>query len=350
MKFTGILSLLFLLMASTLFGQKTYEWPPTGEENTDYYLNSKVKPKPDGLHYRTYQNGFPYYAGKFKDGKPQPLTDMYYYSYEKEKLVTAIHHFGESSNEVTAENFFPTGKMQAQGIYVEQKKEGPWTFYDKEGWTKAIEEFHLDSLHGVSKLFYPSGKQLRNTIYDNGIEEGEFVEWYEDGRIQKRGNYLHGLLHGKYIQNFPSGNKEVQGQYVDGMMDGIWIIFLQDGNIELTAKYVNGSKSWEKWENGTFREEYDSGLTKAEYLYEDGKKNGPFSEWYDKGEWVREPYDDPKGLGYQFKELLVGTQVMREGDYLDGKLDGPIKYYNEDGLITKTEHYVNGKIESIDEK
>lgn len=342
--------MLFVLLNCVAFGQKPYSWPPSGEENVDYFLNSKVKPKPDGLHYRTYQNSFPYYAGMFKDGKPEPLTDMYYYDFEKAKRVTAIHHFGENPDEVTAENFFPTGKIQAEGKYFKQKKEGPWTFYNKEGWTMSIEGFHLDSLHGVSKIFYPTGKQLRNTIYDNGTEEGEYVEWYQDGRIQKKGNYLHGILHGKYVQNFPSGNKEVQGQYAHGLMDGIWIIFLSDGNIELTAKYVNGSKTWEKWENGTFREEYGSGLTKSEHMYEDGEKNGPFTEWYDKGEWIREPYDDPKGLGYQFKEVLVGTQMMREGDYIDGKLDGPVTYYSEDGLVTKTEHYLNGEIESIDEK
>ena len=350
MKSTGILILFFFLTTGTVLGQKPFPWPPSGEDNVDYFLNSKTKPKENGLHYRTYQNGLPYYAGKFKDGKPEPLSDMYYYDFERERRVTTVHHFGENPEEVTAENFFPSGKIKAEGRYIRQKKEGPWTFYDTEGWTKTIEEFHLDSLHGVSKLFYPSGKQLRQTNYNNGTAEGEFVEWYEDGRIQKKGNYLHDILHGKYVQNFPSGNKEVQGQYTNGLMHGIWIIFLQDGNIELTSKYVNGSKSWEKWENGTFREEYDSGLTKAEFMYEDGKKNGPFTEWYDQGEWIREPYDDPKGLGYQFREVLIGTQVEREGDYIDDKLDGPVTYYNEHGLITKTEHYENGEIESIDEK
>ena len=141
MKFTGILSLLFFLLSTSLFGQKNYEWPPKGEENTDYYLNSKVKPKPDGLHYRTYQNGFPYYAGMFKDGKPQPLTDMHYYSYEKEKLVTATHHFGKSSNEVNAENFFPSGKIKAQGIYVGQKRKVPGHSTTKKAGQKQSKNF-----------------------------------------------------------------------------------------------------------------------------------------------------------------------------------------------------------------
>lgn len=350
MKSAGILSLLLLFLTSAAMAQKPYPWPPAGEKGTDYFVNNKENPKPDGLHYRTYQNGFPYYAGIFQGGKPKANSDFYYFDFEKEGRVTTVHHFGDNSREVMAENFFPTGKIKSEGQYVDQKKEGPWRFYDAEGWTKAIEEFHLDSLHGESKLFYPSGKQLRQTVYDNGTAEGEYVEWYEDGRIKKKGNYLHGALHGKYVQNFPGGNKEVQGQYVNGLMDGIWIIFLDDGNIELTAKYVNGAKSWEKWENGTFTEEHDSGLPKAEYMYEDGKKSGPFKEWYDMGEWVREPYDDPKGIGYQFKEVLRGTQIMREGDYLDGQLEGPITYYDEGGLITKVEHYANGKLESVEEK
>ncbi|MDP4588472.1 MAG: hypothetical protein NWS86_09860, partial [Flavobacteriales bacterium] len=87
----------------------------------------------------------------------------------------------------------------------------------------------------------------------------------------------------------------------------------------------------------------------ATYNYEGGKKNGPFTEWFDQGEWIREQMTEPlPGGGIQFKERLVGTQVKCEGDYVNDLLDGPVTWYNEKGRIMKIEHYLEGKLQSVE--
>ena len=90
---------------------------------------------------------------------------------------------------------------------------------------------------------------------------------------------------------------------------------------------------------------FSNGIPESEYEYVDGKKDGPFTEWYEKGEFVQVPMDKPKpGGGIQFKQKLEGAQIKREGDYMDGKLEGEITYYNEDGKIIKIETYENGEL------
>ncbi|NNE54947.1 MAG: hypothetical protein HKN32_02925, partial [Flavobacteriales bacterium] len=141
------------------------------------------------------------------------------------------------------------------------------------------------------------------------------------------------------------------GEYVNGVKDGIWITFLSDGKIERTIKYDMGTKVSEKLENGVLEEYWDNAIPKATYEYKDGKLHGPFTEWYDQGEWVRRPTEGPeRELGYQFKEELEGTQISREGDYRNGKLDGEITYYDEDGRIIKIEIYAEGELESVEER
>ncbi|MFB1020734.1 MAG: hypothetical protein QMC37_10925, partial [Flavobacteriales bacterium] len=48
------------------------------------------------------------------------------------------------------------------------------------------------------------------------------------------------------------------------------------------------------------------------------------------------------------RQVLVGTQVSSEGEYVEGKLNGPRYYYNEKGKITKTEHYRAGELLNTD--
>ena len=341
---------LTLFAALHLFGANAqHPWPPEGEKGVDFYLNDTQKPKPNGLHYRTYDNGNIYYSGIFENGKPAPNSEFFYYFYDAEGRVMTKHTFGDDISQVANESFFKTGKIQAKGDYIHQKKEGTWTFYDPQGIVTSIDEFHLDSLHGTSKTFYPSGRQFQQLEYDNGAPHGEWIEWFEDGKIKVRGGYKDGTYHGSYEQNHASGVKMLTGEYVDGIKDEIWMSFLSDGKIQKTMKYDMGTLKSERIENGEHKEFYQSGLPKSVYQYKDGNKHGPFEEWYDLGGWVRKPTDGPeRELGYQFKETLEGTQLSREGEYRNGKLEGEIIYYDEHGRITKTEYYVDGNLESTE--
>ena len=61
-----------------------------------------------------------------------------------------------------------------------------------------------------------------------------------------------------------------------------------------------------------------------------------------------ENFTDPETGEMLQRQVLVGTQVSSEGEYVKGKLNGPIYYYSEEGKMTKTEHYRAGELLNID--
>ena len=74
-------------------------------------------------------------------------------------------------------------------------------------------------------------------------------------------------------------------------------------------------------------------------------KNGPFTEWYDKGQYVQVPGSaEDKEMGIIYREKLEGTQVRMKGDYVDDKLEGEVVFYRENGNIEKVEEWVDGKL------
>jgi antitoxin component YwqK of YwqJK toxin-antitoxin module len=73
-------------------------------------------------------------------------------------------------------------------------------------------------------------------------------------------------------------------------------------------------------------------------------RNGPFTEWYDVGQYAQVPStDEDREIGIVYREKLEGTQVKMKGDYVDDKLEGEVVYYRENGAIEKVEEWVDGK-------
>ncbi|MCB0761285.1 MAG: toxin-antitoxin system YwqK family antitoxin [Flavobacteriales bacterium] len=338
-------SLLFaLLIAAPSSAQ--YPWPPEGEENVDYFLNYQEKPKPDGLHYRTYQNGKIYYVAEFVGGKPKPATTMYYYYLEKPGALMSTHTFGTSPSDVAAVNYHLNGRKMSEGAYLNQQKTGEWKFYDEQGQLQYTQEFKSDGENGLHRTYYASGKPCKEENYKNGVLDGPWKEWYESQRIKAEGMYVDGNFEGKVTHYHPNGAKLAEGNFKNGLQEGTWLTFHSDGRPELNILYREGKKVKEKRENGTFIDHYASGIPKSEYSYADGVKDGPFTEWYDKGEWTREPRPGQTGVEMEFIEKLTGTQISREGDYAKGQLEGEVFYYSEDGRLLKTENYSNGELVS----
>jgi antitoxin component YwqK of YwqJK toxin-antitoxin module len=211
--------------------------------------------------------------------------------------------------------------------------------------------FENDLEHGTGTTFFRNGEPSKSENFVHGIKNGPFTEWYRTGKVKSEGTLLDGELDGKIVQYHPNGVKMATGKYVNGQMDGSWMIFHSSGIIELNMLYDNGVQKKVKRENGTFSDNYDSGIPKSEYTYQDGKKHGPFKEWHDVGEWVREPLSDSNPrVEAQFVEKLKGTALLCEGDYVKDHLEGEITYYNDKGRIIKIEYYSGGELESSEER
>lgn len=329
-------------------GQAQYDWPPKGTEGVDYYLNAKTKE--DGLHYRTYPKGSPYYIGVFENEKPKIGTEMVYFYEDPTGTLMTYHKILSDVDSISAENYFSDGSLMSEGLYYQRKKNGIWKFYNEKGFLVSIEEYLNDELNGKKTTFYESGKVYKVNEFKKGVKHGVWNEFYESGGPKIEGNFLDGKKNGEIKYFNVSGRFDMTGNFKNDLKDGIWTKYNEDGSTQISTKYALEVKVKERRENGTFMDYYANGIPSAEHEYSNSKKNGPFTTWYNKGEWIREPVQMDQGGGMSYKEKLEGVQIERTGDYLDDKLEGEVIYYLEDGRIKKIETYSNGELISTDMK
>ncbi|MFT5921610.1 MAG: antitoxin component YwqK of YwqJK toxin-antitoxin module [Flavobacteriales bacterium] len=351
---------IYLLLSALFISASVYAQPgkamPDGQAGVDYNRVDTQGLK-QGNWVRVYENGKLYYKGLFENDVP--LGEFWFWYDTGEAMSKVIHLEGSRHMEVI--NYHKNGHLMSKGEYregvsivdgiIEKLKSGEWTFYNDEGLLKTEENYSNGLRNGKSITYFTSGKVLLEYNFVNDLREGPWIEYFENGRTKSEGSSLAGDFDGPFSLFLPSGSPKITGSYVKGTKDGIWIHFNSSGTIQLTTKYSKGAEIASRRENGEFTDYFESGIPEAYYEIEHGLKEGPFKEFYDQGEWIQEAMDEPQpGGGIQFKEKLLNTQVLREGDYLEGKLEGPVTYYDERGRIIRIENYVDGVLESTEEK
>lgn len=325
---------------------------PEGEAGVDYNRTTSAGEK-TGPWVRVYPDGSVYYLGQFEKDVPMGL---FYFYYEDGKLMSEVDHL-DGKQHMYTKTYNNKGLLISEGHYRESKingaperiRDGVWKFYEQNQLVSE-ETYAMGILDGPFKVFYADGKPAEECTYKEGQKEGPWKLYFESGKLRGEGTSKGGDFDGDIVYYHPNGVKLIQGKYVNGLKDGTWIKFSSGGEIEIVTSYALGEIKAERRENGIFMDYYDNGIPKSEYEYSDGKKDGPFTEWHEVGEFVKVPLEEPlPGGGLQFREKLEGAQISREGDYMNGNLEGEITYYSEDGRILKVETYENGELISTEE-
>lgn len=323
---------------------------PEGEFGVDYNVTDGKGLK-QGLWVRVYQNSKLYYLGQFKDNVPQ---GEFWFWYETGEPMSQVQHL-DGTRHMHTTHYHKNGRKMSTGHYREVKnqatgevdkvRDGAWEFFNDQGALKSKEIYTLGIKNGLQISYFDSGKILVEEYFKNDLRDGKYIEYYETGRIRSERNYLAGKFHGEIKLFEPNGQLRTKGNYIEGQKDGIWMDFNDDGTIKITSKYKLDEELYTRFENGEFTDYFPNGIPMATYTYENAKKNGPFTEWFDMGRWIQEPIDEPlPGGGIQFKERLVDTQMKCQGDYLDDRLEGTVTWYNEQGRVMRIEEYVNGEL------
>ena len=134
------------------------------------------------------------------------------------------------------------------------------------------------------------------------------------------------------------------GNYMAGAQVGDWFYYDENGFPTFSETIKKGQPLNLKYYNGTFEEKYADDIPKSEITYKNGKRNGPFKEYYDKGKFVIKTKPSQDGFPEDTERVLEGIQLKIIGTYVDDVYDGLIIYYREDGKIEKKENYQKGKL------
>lgn len=171
---------------------------------------------------RKYANGHYAYTATFKDGKP--VGEMIRYDEKGNK--TAVLNYINESDTCTARLYGESQRVEAEGMYVGQDRDGQWTLYGTDGKIIGVENYKKGMLNGEQRHFHNNGQVSQIINYEMGFAQGPSVEYFSTGRVQTECNYSQGQLDGKYkVIDEVSGEIAAEGKYNKGLRAGKWKVY-----------------------------------------------------------------------------------------------------------------------------
>lgn len=242
-----------------------------------------------------YPNGKPKTVASYKGETPQGIRREY-----------------DSAGKVIAAYTFNKGKMIAEGIVDDEGvKDGPWKEYFEDGQLRSEGTYNLGKRVGKWRFYHQNSAIEQEGNYNNqGNAEGLWKWYFDNGNVEREESYRNGLTDGPYIEYDENGNVIVQGEFVEGMEEGFWKY--QYGDIREEGTYRGGKR------NGEWKTYYDNGELSFVGSYIDDNPNGRHI-WY----W-------PDGKKKDQGEFIMG---MRTGDWVQ---------YDQEGNVFLVIAYENG--------
>lgn len=136
-------------------------------------------------------------------------------SYYNSGLIEEKYELKNGFRDGKIESYYENGKLQTKGFYHKGKEDGLWlnyypnnllsdsTLYDK---GKVIFQFSFDTNRvitmqngtGYRVLIYEISDNIGKISYENYIPDGQYIEWYPNGKIYCLGNYKMGIPFGEW--------------------------------------------------------------------------------------------------------------------------------------------------------
>ncbi|MEM1408036.1 MAG: toxin-antitoxin system YwqK family antitoxin [Bacteroidota bacterium] len=128
-----------------------------------------------------------------------------------------------------------------------------------------------------------------------------------------------------------------QGDYLNGQKHGTWTAYHNNDLVKSITTYLNGVKQ------GTHIEIDDRGQLLLKAYYHNGEYDGSYLAYKRTKVVERRFYKDGKLEGTLNKYYDNGN-IMEESIYQNGKLNGVAKWYDQEGNVTLEYEYQDGQL------
>ena len=142
--------------------------------------------------------------------------------------------------------------------------------------------------------------------------EGLLETYYENGQLRSKEYYKNGESHGPYELFLENGQLAFKINYINGAAHGPWEEFYENGQLKKKSNYKNGKERL------------------SEYFYENGQLLS-IENYKNKHNWSTESFYE-------------NGQLMLKGNYKNNESDGLWEVFDEEGNLTKSETWENGKL------
>ncbi|MEA1887334.1 MAG: hypothetical protein U9N72_09005 [Bacteroidota bacterium] len=278
----------------------------------------------------------------------------YYLKYKRDRsyglYVWSKELYASDKRQGTVYIYYPDGSVKQTIPYLDGKKQGLSKEYNEEGKVITLYEYNNDFMISRERI---------NRKDSEGIKQGPWKEFYDNGNIKKEMTYRNGMLHGYYKEYNQNGILTVtmlydNGKIVEGNVEGNPEIEIQnrydsDGNLIFSGPYKSGIPV------GIHREHKPDGTVKSSVIYndqgikvsegivtEEGRRNGEWKNFFENGK-IREKgaYDNNRRTGNWTFYDEEGN-IIQTGNYRNGRPEDLWNWYYPDGSILREEEYYQG--------
>jgi len=243
----------------------------------------------------------------YPDGKVKIVA-----TYDKNGIPEGVRREYNKDGEVEKSYIFLHGRLIGEGIFTDAGlKEGNWKEYYPDGKLKSIGNYISDKKNGNWKYYYPSGQLEQMGVYNNSLTDSIWNWYYPDGKLLRKEIFLNGLADGMMTEYDQTGNIITQGDYIEGKEEGFWFYIVGDSREE--GDYAEGMR------NGKWKSYYGSSHLSFEGKFVDDLPNGEHIWYWDNG------------------------KVKKQGKYTMGRKNGDWKKYDYNGQVFIIISYQVGK-------
>jgi antitoxin component YwqK of YwqJK toxin-antitoxin module len=269
-------------------------------------------------------------------GKKQEV----FYEYDGD-FVNAI---GKKENEIsigTWEFFNASGQIIANGSFNnEEKKIGEWTWFNYLNEIKETASYENGTLEGSDFMFYNNGKKYINASYKNDELEGKYEYFNDKGALIQRKYFKQGKLEGVYTSYFRVGEEiaEFIIPYKNNLIEGEVIEFYANGDVYEKTNYVADKI------NGVVKKYYHNNKISSEIAYVDGDLNGSYKSYFTNGQITEIGQSIDGFYDGEWKTYYADGTLESEFSYKKGDLNDRYKFYDSDGILYYEYSYRNGEM------
>jgi protein-export membrane protein SecD len=148
-----------------------------------------------------------------------------------------------------------TGNKSLEGRYKDGLRNGKWSWWSEDGKMDSSGTYKDGNQDRKWTSWYENGQKEYEGTYKDGKREGLSTWWRGDGQKRLERTFKVGKQDGLLIEWYENGQKEVEGNFEDGKQDGLWTYYRKDGSNETEGYFENGVKTHKWWywdENGKY--------------------------------------------------------------------------------------------------
>jgi len=189
---------------------------------------------------------------------------------------------------------------------------------------------------------HDNGQKDQESVYEY-FEKVQDLFWYDTGEKKAELNYKYYLLDNG-VSFHKNGQKNSEGKYKNKKKDGVWTFWDENGIKYYEETYKSGVKTKTAHFSGNevnIKNYYEDGQEKFRGKWINGKKEGNLMWWHENGEISAiEQYKDGVLDGKAIQKYPNG-QTKQYVEYINGKMNGVVQLRDVNGNLTVNRIYKN---------